>query len=211
MIGRQSRDADNYWHPKYDVDCHVKSGSYRRLQMDVSRPHADLQQAAVEAMRAHGFEPEFAPQVRQQLEALAAHPPPLAPGPDIRDLRGLPWSSIDNDTSRDLDQVEVAEPLPAGGTRVRVAIADVDAFVPKRSAIDDHASMITTTVYTGVRNFSMLPEALSTGTTSLVEGQDKLGIVIEFVVSADGTVNSSEVYRAIVRKTAQLTYDAVGA
>src|SRR5712672_1978935 len=114
------------------------------------RPHVDLQKAAAEAMRAHGFEPEFAPQVQVQLAALAAHPPPLASGGDIRDLRALPWSSIDNDTSRDLDQLEIAESLPDGATRVRVAIADVDAFVPQHSAIDDHAASATTTVYTGV-------------------------------------------------------------
>ena len=182
--------------------------------MNNSRPHVDLQEAAAEAMRAHGFEPEFGPQVQQQVDALkdlSAHPPSGAPGVGIRDLRGLPWSSIDNDTSRDLDQLEVAEPLPDGTTKVLVAIADVDAFVPKASAIDEYAAKATTTVYTGVRNFPMLPEALSNSTTSLLEGPDKLSVVIEFVVSTDGTVRSSDVYRAIVRNTAQLTYDAVGA
>jgi VacB/RNase II family 3'-5' exoribonuclease len=182
--------------------------------MNNSRPHVDLQEAAAESMRAHGFEPEFGPQVQQQVDALAdpsAHPPSVAPGVGIRDLRGLPWSSIDNDTSRDLDQLEVAEPLPGGATKVLVAIADVDAYVPKHSAIDEYAAKATTTVYTGVRNFPMLPEALSNGTTSLLEGPDKLSVVIEFVVSTDGTVRSSDVYRAIVRNTAQLTYDAVGA
>src|SRR6478609_1746613 len=98
--------------------------------MYISRPHVDLQQAAAEAMRAHGFEPEFAPPVQQQLAALAAHPPPLVPGADVRDLRALPWSSIDNDTSRDLDQLEIAQALANGATKVLVAIADVDAFVP---------------------------------------------------------------------------------
>ena len=162
-------------------------------------------------MRAHGFEPEFSPQVQQQLAALTAHPPLVEPGGDVRDLRQLLWSSIDNDTSRDLDQIEVAEPLPSGDTKVLVAIADVDAFVPRHSAIDDHAAIATTTVYTGVRNFPMLPEPLSTGATSLLEAQDKLSVVIEFVVSSDGSVHSHNVYRAIVRNTAQLTYDAVGA
>jgi VacB/RNase II family 3'-5' exoribonuclease len=179
--------------------------------MDISRPHVDLQEAAAETMRAHGFEPGFAPEVQQQLAALAAHPPSVASGDGIRDLRGLPWSSIDNDTSRDLDQLEVAEQLPTGDTKVLVAIADVDAFVPRHSAIDEHASNATTTVYTGVRNFPMLPDALSTGATSLLEAQDRLSIAVEFVVSADGTVHSSDVYRALVRNTAQLTYDAVGA
>src|SRR6185436_12587400 len=112
------------------------------------KPHIDLEKAAAEAMRAHGFDPEFGPQVRRQLDALAAHPPLVAAVAGVRDLRELPWSSIDNNTSRDLDQLEVVESLPDGVTKVRVAIADVDAFVPKDSAIDDHAAQATTTVYT---------------------------------------------------------------
>ena len=173
--------------------------------------HFDLQAAAKQTMLENGFEPEFPPQAEQQLLQLEAHPPQVAPSGTIRDLRNLLWSSIDNDTSRDLDQIEVAERLPTGETRVLVGIADVDTFVPKNSAIDQHAAKETTTVYTGVRNFSMLPEQLSTGMTSLLEGADKLSLVIEFVVSPDGCVNSGEVYRAIVRNKAQLTYDAVGA
>ena len=114
------------------------------------------------------------------------------------------WSSIDNDTSRDLDQIEVAERLPNGDIKVLVGIADVDAFVPKHSAIDDHAAKETTSVYAGVRIFPMLPEELSTGATSLLENADKLSIVIEYAVDADGCVKSSNVYRAIVRNKAQL-------
>jgi VacB/RNase II family 3'-5' exoribonuclease len=104
----------------------------------------------------------------------------------------------------------VAERLPDGTTRVMVAIADVDAFVPKGSPIDQDAARQTTTVYTGVGNFSMLPEALSTGATSLLEAADKLALVIELGVGANGHVQSSTVYRAVVRNTAQLTYNAVG-
>ena len=159
----------------------------------------------------NGFEPEFSPQVQQELEELKAHPPQVAPSANIRDLRNLLWSSIDNDTSRDLDQVEVAERLPNGETKVLVGIADVDAFVPKSSAIDEHAAKETTTVYTGVRTFPMLPEQLSTNVTSLLETDDKLGIVIEFVIGSDGSIHSSDVYRAIVRNKAQLTYSGVGA
>jgi exoribonuclease-2 len=171
----------------------------------------DLQAAAAATMHAHGFDPEFGPEALAQLAALAAHPPSVQPGAGVRDLRGLPWSSIDNDTSRDLDQLEVAELLPDKATKVQVAIADVDAFVPKDSAIDEHAANATTTIYTGVRNFPMLPEALSTHATSLLEQQDNLSVVIEFVVSPDGVVRSSDIYRAVVRNTAQLTYDGVGA
>jgi len=158
-----------------------------------------------------GFEPAFPPQVQQELEELKAHPPRVEPTPNIRDLRNLLWSSIDNDTSRDLDQAEVAERLPDGETKVLVAIADVDTFVSKSSAIDAHAAKETTTVYAGVRNFPMLPEQLSTHTSSLLETEDKLSIVIEFVVGGDGPVHSSNVYRAIIRNKAQLSYNAVGA
>jgi VacB/RNase II family 3'-5' exoribonuclease len=178
------------------------------------RQTVDLQTAAAQAMRERGFDPDFPPDVERQLAELAAHPPSTAPVPRgnvVRDLRGLPWSSIDNNTSRDLDQLEVVELLASGETKVCIAIADVDAFVPKHSPIDAHAAIETTTVYTGVRNFPMLPEALSTGATSLLEGGDKLSMVIEFVVSADGGVHSETLYRAVVRNKAQLTYEAVGA
>jgi len=162
-------------------------------------------------MLEHGFEPDFPPGVPQQLAELKTHPPQATPDSDIRDLRQLLWSSIDNDTSRDLDQIEVAERLSSGEIKVLVGIADVDAFVRKQSPIDEHAAKETTTVYTGIRNFPMLPEDLSTSTSSLLENGDKLSVVIEFTVTADGGVTSSDVYRAIVRNQAQLAYDSVGA
>jgi len=165
---------------------------------------------AKQAMMDNGFEPEFSPQVQQQLGELKVHSPQIAPSANIRDLRALLWSSIDNDDSRDLDQVEVVERLPTGETKVLVGIADVDVFVPKGSAIDVHAAKETTTVYTGVRNFPMLPEQLSTEMSSLLETDDKLSIVVEFVVGSDGSVHSSTLYRAILRNKAQLTYNAVG-
>jgi VacB/RNase II family 3'-5' exoribonuclease len=170
----------------------------------------DLQAMAKQIMMSHGFEPEFPSGVPAQLAAIKARPPEIRPLADIRDLRALLWSSIDNDTSRDLDQIEVAERLPSGDIKVQVGIADVDAFVAEDSAIDEHAAMETTTVYTGVRIFSMLPEELSTGASSLLEGADKLAVVTEFVVGADGSIESSDVYRAVVRNQAQLTYNAVG-
>ena len=173
--------------------------------------HADLQELARQEMIANGFEPEFPPAAQAQLQSINAHPPALAPGSEVRDLRGLLWSSIDNDTSRDLDQIEVAERLADGSVRVLVGIADVDAFVPARTPIDDHAAIETTTVYTGVRNFPMLPEALSTGASSLLEGADKLCLVIETNVGSDGVVKDGGVYRAIARNKAQLAYSAVGA
>jgi VacB/RNase II family 3'-5' exoribonuclease len=177
---------------------------------DVRPSHLDLQATAKQIMLAHGFEPDFPPQVPQQLAELKTHPPQVAPSGDIRDLRSLLWSSIDNDTSRDLDQIEVAERLPNGDIKVLVGIADVDAFVPKHSPIDDHAAKETTTVYAGIRIFPMLPEELSTGATSLLENADKLSIVVEYTVDAAGSVSSSNVYRAIVRNKAQLAYNSVG-
>jgi exoribonuclease II len=172
-------------------------------------PHPDLQTIAKQIMLAHGFQPDFPPLVAQQLAQLKAHPPQM--DKDLRDLRSLLWSSIDNDTSRDLDQIEVAERLPNGDIKVLIAIADVDAFVPKASPIDLHAAKETTTVYAGVRNFSMLPEELSTGATSLLENADHLAVVTEFIASKDGNVSSSNIYRALVSNKAQLAYNGVGA
>jgi exoribonuclease-2 len=178
---------------------------------DANPSHLDLQATAKEVMEHHGFEPDFPPQVRQQLADLKAHPPQIDAAGDIRDLRNLLWSSIDNDTSRDLDQIEVAERASNSDVKVMIGIADVDAFVPQQSPIDQHAARETTTVYAGVRNFPMLPEELSTGKTSLLENQDCLSIVIEFVVDSAGALKSPSVYRAVVRNQAQLQYNSVGA
>ncbi len=172
--------------------------------------HVDLQAIARQVMIEHGFDPDFPPQVQQELANLKSSPKPSADR-DVRDLRSLLWSSIDNDTSRDLDQIEVAEQLSDGDIKVLIGIADVDYDVPKASAIDQHAASQTTTVYTGVRNFSMIPETLSTGLTSLLENQDNAAIIIEYVVSSDGHVKSNDLYRALVRNRAQLTYSGVGA
>jgi VacB/RNase II family 3'-5' exoribonuclease len=173
--------------------------------------HLDLQAIAKEVMQRHGFNPDFPPQVPQQLADLKAHPLQIAPAGAIRDLRNLLWSSIDNDTSRDLDQIEVAERASNGDVKIMIGIADVDSFVSKQSAIDQHAARETTTVYAGVRNFPMLPEELSTGKTSLLENQDCLSVVVEFVVDSTGIVNSPNVYRAVVHNKAQLQYNSVGA
>jgi exoribonuclease-2 len=170
----------------------------------------DLQATAKEIMQERGFEPDFPAAVSDQLASLKQHPPLVTVTRDIRDLRNLLWSSIDNDTSRDLDQIEVVEPASNGDVKVMIGIADVDAFVPKQTPIDQHAARETTTVYAGVRNFPMLPEELSTGITSLLEDQDRLTVVIEFVVGSDGVVKSSDLYRALVRNKAQLQYNSVG-
>jgi VacB/RNase II family 3'-5' exoribonuclease len=180
--------------------------------MNDPRPSSiNLQTIARQVMQAAGFEPDFPPEVQKQLADIRAHPPQLVPSDKVRDLRNLLWSSIDNDTSKDLDQIEVAERLPNGDVKVMIGIADVDSFVGKDSPIDQHAERETTSVYTGVTIFPMLPNALSTGASSLLPDVDRPAVVTEFVVNAGGALNTSNVYRAVVRNKAQLTYNAVGA
>src|ERR1700716_378552 len=150
----------------------------------------DLGAMARQEMIAEGFHPDFPPEVEQQVKALESEGAP-APSPqaEVRDLRSLLWASIDNDTSRDLDQAEVAERVD-GGIRVMIAIADVDTDVSIGTPIDLYAADQTTSVYTGVRTFSMLPVELSTDLTSLNEGVDRRAVVIDMVVAADGAVTS---------------------
>lgn len=167
----------------------------------------DMRAAARRVILAAGFEPDLDPAAERQLDSLGAAAP-TAPG--VKDLRNLPWSSIDNDESRDLDQVEVAERLPNGNIRVTVGIADVDALVPKGSPLDEHAMANCTSVYTGIQVFPMLPEKLSTDLTSLNENEDRLAIAIETVVDGGGDVVSFDVYRAMVHNYAQLAYESVG-
>src|SRR6476660_904964 len=148
----------------------------------MTQPGFDLRAAAHQEMLAEGFQPDFSPQVTQQVKALQAQKSPVT-ADGVRDLRSLLWSSIDNDSSRDLDQADVAERV-SGGIRVLIAIADVDADVPLDSPIDKHAAYETTSVYTGVQTFPMLPMELSTDLTSLNEGADRLAIVVEMVVGS---------------------------
>jgi len=168
-----------------------------------------LKVIARRAMLERGLLPDFSPDVRSQTAAIARAP--AVPEPALRDLRQLPWASIDNDDSRDLDQLSVAEPLGDGAVKVLVAVADVDGLVKKGSPIDGHARTNTTSVYTAADIFPMLPEELSTDLTSLGEGQDRPAIVVEMVVRPDGAVSESDVYRAAVRNRAKLAYDGVAA
>lgn len=168
----------------------------------------DLNAAAHQEMIDAGFQPDFSPEAERQVQALRTRPP-FVPDAKVQDLRPLLWSSIDNDTSRDLDQAEVAERV-SGGIRVLIAIADVDEDVSQGSPVDDHAALQTTSVYTGIRTFPMLPEQLSTDLTSLNQDADRLAIVVDMVVAPDGSVASGRVYRALVRNRAQLTYNGVG-
>jgi len=170
---------------------------------------ADLRAIAHQVMLEEGFVPDVPPAALAEARGLEAGRPTA--GAALRDLRELLWSSIDNVESRDLDQVECAEQLPNGDIRLLVGIADVDALAPENSAIDQHAADNTTSVYTGVVTFPMLPERLSTDLTSLIEAVDRPAVVIEFVVAEDGAIRSSEVYRAITHNYAKLDYESVGA
>ncbi|MDP9034248.1 MAG: ribonuclease catalytic domain-containing protein, partial [Myxococcota bacterium] len=172
----------------------------------------DLDAIARRAMVQRGFLPDFSAAALAEVAALGAPPTGKAgPLPAVRDLRDRLWASIDNDSSRDLDQLSVAEPQPDGTTKIFVAIADVDASVRQRSAVDEHARVNTTSVYTTARIFPMLPERLSTDLTSLVQDEERLAIVVEMVIRADGTVAGSDVYRATVINRSKLAYDSVAA
>ena len=164
----------------------------------------DLAAAARQEMIDHGFVPDFPATVEQQLASIEPHP-----DGSLRDLRSLVWSSIDNDDSRDLDQIEWVE-RTANCIRVRVAIADVEACVAKATPIDGYAAQETTTVYAGVRTFPMLPERLSTDLTSLGEGQDRAAVVVDMMISGEGEIQSASSYHALVRNHAQLTYNDTG-
>ncbi|MGI8546042.1 MAG: RNB domain-containing ribonuclease [Gemmatimonadaceae bacterium] len=170
--------------------------------------HHDLRAEAHQAMLTNGFLPDIPPAVTTEA---ASASDVAADEAEILDLRQLPWSSIDNDSSRDLDQLEVAERLDGGDVRVRVAIADVDATVTRGSATDTFAAANAVSVYTGVVTYPMLPERLSTNLTSLGQGDVRASVVIEFVVTSDGTIRSHSVYRARVENHAKLAYNSVGA
>src|SRR4051794_36793156 len=183
--------------------------------MQSSRPlQFNLVVAAHAAMLEHGFNPDFPDGVDTELAAIEAHSaPPSAQGSaaEFKDLRSLLWSSIDNDTSKDLDQIEWAEQLPDGRIRVLVGVADVDARVVKGTVIDGHARSETTSVYTGVKVFPMLPPELSEGLTSLNEDEERAAVVLEYKVDAEGNASEGKAYRALVRNRAQLAYNGIGA
>ena len=178
------------------------------MSPDSSAGRERLRAIARRAMTERGLLPDFSPAVLAETDALGER---VETGPAIRDLRDLAWVSIDNDDTRDLDQLSVAEPLAGGAVKLLVAVADVDATVAEGSAIDSHARANTTSVYTAAEIFPMLPERLSTDLTSLGEARDRLAIVVEMTVGPDGAVTASDVYRALVRNQAKLAYDSVAA
>lgn len=154
-----------------------------------------------------GLQPDFSRDALAELDSIRGSA--AVSGAGIRDMRDRLWISIDNDDSRDLDQLTFSEPLPGGGVKIFVAIADVDALAPQGGALDTHAKINTTSVYTAAEIFPMLPEKLSTDLTSLNEAEDRLAVAVEMVFEQDGTLTASEVYRSAVRNKAKLAYDSV--
>ncbi len=175
----------------------------------MNRRRIDLAEIATQAMIDQGLQPRLPRDAAAELERMTEPRPTASDG--ARDLRELPWISIDNDDSRDLDQLSTAELVPGKGTRIFVAIADVDSLVPKASALDRHAFANTTSVYTPARIFPMLPEKLSTDLTSLNPGEDRLAVVVELIVGEDGEIEGESVFRALVHNHAKLVYESVAA
>ena len=185
------------------------------MHADELKHRTILENLADQAMIDRGLLPDFSPEALAELDVLqkqaAQNDGQLKSADGIRDLRHLLWASIDNDDSRDLDQLTVAEALPDGKVKILVAVSDVDSLVKKDSAIDDHASYNTTSVYTAAKIFPMLPEQLSTDLTSLNPNVDRLAMVVEMVVDPDGKVQKSSIFQAIVHNQAQLAYHSVAA
>lgn len=176
----------------------------------MANPPIDLKARAHQAMIDAGFRPDFPADVIQAAQNLQQSPRAMASA-GVQDLRPLLWSSIDNDTSRDLDQVEYVEELPDGTRRLLVGIADVDSAVPKGAAPDNQAALETTSVYAGVSTFPMLPAEFSTDLTSLLQDQDRRAVIIELHVVKSGEVENHSVYPALLRNQAKLAYSSTGA
>jgi VacB/RNase II family 3'-5' exoribonuclease len=179
------------------------------MNSSTAAPSSPLMNVARLAMTNNGLLPDFSDAALKQMASITT--PAKDSSPDIRDLRQLLWASIDNDNSRDLDQLTVADQASTGTVKILVAIADVDAVVKPGSPIDDHARVNTTSVYTPAATFSMLPEKLSTDLTSLGESQERLALIIDMTINAAGSVTQSEVYRARVVNHSKLAYNGVGA
>ncbi|HYJ90133.1 MAG TPA: RNB domain-containing ribonuclease [Pyrinomonadaceae bacterium] len=169
-----------------------------------------LDDRARQTMADNGFEPNFPPEALAELDAIEKSYVAPTASDEITDMRELLWSSIDNESSRDLDQIEYAEQLENGDIRILVGIADVDDLIKKDSALDRHAAKNTVTIYTETEMFPMLPQELSTGLTSLNEGEDRMAVIVELVIKENGDVPGNNVFRAIVRNRAKLAYESIG-
>jgi VacB/RNase II family 3'-5' exoribonuclease len=185
------------------------SGKQNKIGMPNYR-HIDLHAIARIAMERYGFQYQFPGPVLEELKVLDEGPLLKGSKGTVRDLRALLWSSIDNADSRDLDQLEYCELGQEQEIKVKVAIADVDLFVARNSRIDEHAAVNATSVYTGIENFPMLPERLSTGLTSLLPAQDRMAAIIEYAVMPDGKIIPGDIYQAEVTNKAKLVYEEIG-
>jgi VacB/RNase II family 3'-5' exoribonuclease len=179
------------------------------MDLNAKSHRAVLQRIARRVMIDRGLFPDFSREALTELDRINA--PAIRTEELTRDLRNLPWCSIDNDDSRDLDQLTVAKAMSGDSVKILVAVADVDAIVKKGSSVDGHARHNTTSVYTAAEIFPMLPEKLSTDYTSLNNGTDRLAIVIEMVVAEGGSLQTSEIYGAVVHNHAKLAYNSVAA
>jgi exoribonuclease II len=209
MSEMKNRHASPVVSPKHFAQPQHRNDGSGAHQIHGGGHGFDLAQAALDEMHEAGFRPEFGAGVAEQVAGVEAKVAAAKASVGMEDLSGLGWSSIDNDTSKDLDQIEVAERVD-GGIRLRVAIGDVAAMVEKGSPIDKHAQAQTQTIYTAVKNFPMLPLELSTGLTSLNENGDRLAVMMSFIVDVDGIMSDESVSEAVVRNRAQLAYSRVG-
>jgi VacB/RNase II family 3'-5' exoribonuclease len=175
------------------------------------RGSPDLPMLARNAMLEAGFLPEFPQAVLQELPAIRQTSDRLRANPPTHDLRGSLWSSIDNPTSRDLDQIEFAERFPNGDIRILLGIADVDALVARGSAADLHAAQNGMSIYLGVVTFPLFPPEISNDMTSLLPDQDRQAVIIDVTLDERGAVHAASVSKATVRNRAKLNYDSAGA
>ncbi len=190
------------------MPLHHRKSARKEQSMQKTQP-VDLVSLARQTMIKYGFEPDFSADVFRETE-ISAHRDHTDAISSVQDLRSLLWSSIDNSDSLDLDQIEYCEEKTGGVVLVKVAIADVDAFVQKDTAIDRHAAHNGTSVYTGVETFPMLPDSLSKGVSSLLPGSSHLTVVIEYSVHPDGSFIPGSLYQALVSNKAKLVYEEIG-
>ncbi|MBT7371916.1 MAG: ribonuclease R, partial [Gammaproteobacteria bacterium] len=126
------------------------------------------------------------------------------------DLRSLDLVTIDGEDARDFDDAVYSESRPGGGFRLIVAIADVASYVKPGSALDHEAYQRGTSVYFPQYVVPMLPEKLSNGLCSLKPEVDRLAMVCDMTISAQGRIGSYQFYEGVMRSSERLTYTQVG-
>jgi VacB/RNase II family 3'-5' exoribonuclease len=174
-----------------------------------NNPDIDLKEIALHAMAKYGFATHFPDTLMHEINGLEERVFPEEPEGGM-DMRTVSWSSIDNEDSMDLDQLEYCEPGRNGEVEVKIAIADVDTYVPNGSRADRYAAHNGTSVYTGVVTFPMLPDRLSKGITSLLPGKDRMAVIISYSVLPDGSTRQGTIARGLVSNKAKLIYEQVG-